>query len=142
MLADGIVHGTSRLDLGGRRERRGCLFADIEVDGVRFGFGLTHLSLHRATRTRQLVALAERVPAHEPFILVGDFNCSRAELAPLDEVLTFIDTPPRTFPSPYPLRALDHIGYSRHWELRSVRAVPTLASDHLPLVAELVRTGP
>lgn len=137
LLAHGTVHSTRELDIGGRRERRGCLVADIETDGARFTFAVTHLSLHAATRRGQLELLAESLPRDRPLVLVGDFNCIYRDLQPLETLLTFTSSTPSTYPSVVPFRALDHIGYSAHWELESLSALPSLASDHRPLVAEL-----
>ena len=136
LLSCGTVHGTEEIDIGGRREGRGCLVADIETSGVRFSFAVTHLSLHAETRVSQMQVLAEKLPHDRPLVLVGDFNCAYAELEPLGELLTFTAETPKTFPSVFPFRALDHIGYSRHWELKSLVTLPSFASDHLPLIAE------
>ncbi len=137
LLATGTVHSARELDIGGKRERRGCLVADIETSGVRFTFAVTHLSLHAVTRHDQLELLAESLPNDRPLVLVGDFNCLYRELRPLESLLTFTESTPSTFPSLVPFRALDHIGYSAHWELEKLTALPSLASDHRPLVAEL-----
>jgi len=137
LLASGTVHGTTEIDIGGRREGRGCLVADVETGGVRFYFAVTHLSLHAQTRASQMRILAEQLPDDLPLVLVGDFNCLYGELRPLQQRLTFTEETPHTFPSVYPFRALDHVGYSEHWELESLMALPSLASDHRPLVAEL-----
>lgn len=137
LLTTGVVHSTELLDLGGRREKRGCLIADVEADAMRFHFAVTHLSLHATTRHEQIVGLASSLPSDGPLVLVGDFNCGPAELDPLRERLTLsADTPP-TYPAVWPLSALDHIGYSADWVLDDISAYPSLASDHRPLVATL-----
>jgi len=137
LLAHGTVHSTSEIDIGGRHERRGCIVGDIETGGIRFLFAVTHLSLHADTRRSQLGQLAEALPSDRPLVLAGDFNCLYRDLEPLRGLLTFAEDTPPTFPSLMPFRALDHIGYSAHWELERIAAVPSLASDHRPLVAEL-----
>ncbi|MDZ4168659.1 MAG: endonuclease/exonuclease/phosphatase family protein [Coriobacteriia bacterium] len=137
VLSSGRTHGIELLSLGGRREARGCLLADVEVAGTRFVFGVTHLSLHRQTRSQQLELLAEELPRDVPLILVGDFNCLYGELDPLSRRLSFSADPPRTYPSVLPFRALDHVGLSEHWELLKLVAWPSFASDHLPLVADV-----
>lgn len=137
VLASGVTHGVELLSLGGKREKRGCLLADVEVASVRFIFAVTHLSLHRETRHDQLMQLAEELPRDVPLVLVGDFNCLRAELGPLAERLWFPADPPKTFPSLFPIRALDHIGLSEHWNLLRLTARPSFASDHLPLLADI-----
>lgn len=137
LLTAHTVHSTERLDLGGRRESRGCMIADIEAAGARFYFAVTHLSLHAKTRTAQLETLAERLPSDRPLVIVGDFNCRYDGLGPLSRRLAFTEDPPLTYPSLVPFRALDHIGYSEHWELTTLLALPSLASDHRPVVGEL-----
>lgn len=129
---------TRVIELGGKREQRACLLAELEVRGMRFIFGAVHLSLDRAGRARQLVQLAEELPRDVPLLLGGDFNAGHEELGPLRALLTFPAEVPATFPVPLPFRAIDHIGYSRHWRLDGLRAVDSFASDHRPLVADLV----
>lgn len=136
-LARGGFEAVREIKLGGRREERGCLVAEVAARATVLTFAVTHLSLHRSTREQQLERLAEELPSDRPLILVGDFNCGVTELGPLSERLRFpIEVPP-TYPSVRPFRALDHIGFSRHWALDSLGAVPSWASDHLPLVASL-----
>lgn len=137
ILSSAPVTQLSLMDLGGRRESRGCLLATYTEGGGAFVVAGTHLALHRETRRRQLEQLAEELPRDVPLVLGGDFNCGVDELAPLSEVLSFPQDVPRTYPSVAPFRALDHIGFSRQWRLESLAAVPSWASDHLPLVAEL-----
>lgn len=129
---------TRLVDLGGRREERGLLITDIESDETNFTFAATHLSLHAATRASQIARLAEELPRDRPVILAGDFNCHVAELDALGHVVRFPDDVPATFPSVMPFRALDHIGFSAHWRLESLTAPASWASDHRPLIAELV----
>jgi len=103
--------GTREVDLGGRRERRGCLIAEVKMGETVVDFAVTHLSLHRATRAAQLAQLAN---ASRRSVR----SCSRAtslrgaELEVLSGVLTFPGEVPATYPSVRPFRALDHIGYS------------------------------
>jgi len=130
------------IDLGGRRERRGCVVASYGEAAGGFAVAGTHLSLHRETRRRQLERLADEFRQDVPVVLGGDFNCGVAELSPLSGVLSFPEDVPRTYPSVAPMRALDHIGFSREWRLESLVALPSWASDHLPLVAELTLDTP
>lgn len=135
------VGGVQHIDLGGGREKRGCMLAEVEANGVPFLFGATHLSLGRDMRRQQIELLARELPRDRPLVLAGDFNCCHVELRPLLEVLEFPDQVPATFPSPMPLRSLDHIGFSLHWRLISLETVRSWASDHLPLLAELEYVG-
>lgn len=128
---------TRGIDLGGKRERRGCLIAELELPAGPIVLAGTHLSLHRETRSRQLEQLAEELPRDRPLVLAGDFNCGAPDLEPLRALLSVPEDPPPTYPSPLPFRALDHIAFSEHWSLESLEAVPSWASDHRPLIAEL-----
>ena len=47
------------------------------------------------------------------------------------------DTPPPTFPSWAPKRAIDHILVSHTLEVEDLRTLPHLVSDHLPITATL-----
>jgi endonuclease/exonuclease/phosphatase family metal-dependent hydrolase len=118
-------------------EHRGCLLVEAEAEGVRLRFGSVHLSLGKGHRSRQIRYLAENLPTDLPLLLVGDFNGGVGDLEPLREILTVVDDPPPTYSPSNPRKALDHVLYSSHWELVSLATVPSRASDHLPLVAEL-----
>lgn len=137
VLTRGHIVSEREIVLPKRWEGRVALLVGIEVDGVDLRFASTHLSLHRETRRAQVAMLTERLPLDLPLVLTGDFNATAEELAPLKAILTVVDEPPATYPSPLPLRAIDHIAFSRHWALRRLESVPGLASDHRPLVAEL-----
>lgn len=122
-----------------RREARGLLIASVALKGARALVGATHLALHRQTRAEQLgaIAAALALQPEAPRVLCGDFNCGPGELGPvLDELRLNHDTPP-TYPSLAPLARLDHILWSDHWDLRSMATARGLASDHLPLYADL-----
>ena len=121
-------------------EQRGCLLVHVDVEGEEVAFGSVHLSLGRRARTAQVTTLAEKLPRDIPLVLAGDMNCLAGELAPLTELLTLADAPP-SYPAFWPRRALDHIGFSRHWSLEHVSAIKSRASDHRPVVAELTRTA-
>jgi len=122
-----------------RREPRGLLIAAVTLEGQRVLVGATHLALHRQTRSGQLGAIAAALASlpDAPRVLCGDFNCGPGELGPLLAELSLNrDTPP-TYPSLAPLASLDHILWSDHWNLRSMATARSLASDHLPLYADL-----
>jgi len=137
VLTRGKIVSERCLELPGRTERRACVIADVEIDGVPLRFACLHLTLHKAVRRQAIELLAEVLPVDEPLVVVGDFNASVDELAPLRSILTVPDTPPPTFPSFLPKSSLGHIAFSAHWKLERLTTVGSLASDHLPLVAEL-----
>jgi endonuclease/exonuclease/phosphatase family metal-dependent hydrolase len=119
-------------------EQRGCLVVHVDVAGEEVAFASVHLSLGRAIRARQIEALAEKLPRDVPLVLAGDMNCTANELGPLGQLLTLADVPP-SYPAFWPRRALDHIGFSKHWSIEHVHSIKSSASDHRPVVAELVR---
>lgn len=119
---------------------RGCLLARIELDTERFAVAVTHLGVRPADLGVHLAILAERLPRDEPLVLLGDFNATAMQLAAagaLGELLTLPADSPPTFPAQAPTAAIDLVGHSPHWRLESLAAMPTVVSDHLPLVAEL-----
>jgi endonuclease/exonuclease/phosphatase family metal-dependent hydrolase len=135
-----------RIDLSmERREPRGALAATIDVGGTVLHVLATHLGLRiheRRFQVRQIVEYLESV--RDTFVVVlGDFNDwlpGRSAAHVLDHRL---GRPPRpaTFPVAWPVVALDRIWVHPHRALRaiSVHATPIarLASDHLPVVAEI-----
>lgn len=123
--------------LPGGLERRGALVAEIGCGDAQVTFVSTHLSLGRRTRQAQIAFLAKNLPRDTPLVLAGDLNCLAAELEPLSESLQVVECPPRSFPSVRPTRGLDHFAFSKHWRLKALEAVPSRASDHLPVYADL-----
>jgi endonuclease/exonuclease/phosphatase family metal-dependent hydrolase len=138
LAREGALLSTNNMALPGGIESRGALLAEILVDGRTVVFVSTHLSLGRRTRTEQIHYLAENLPNDVPLVLAGDMNCLAKELAPLSGLLQVIESPPNTFPSVRPNRGLDHFAFSGHWKLEALEAVPSRASDHLPVYADLV----
>ena len=135
-----------RLDLSmERREPRGALAATIEVGGAPLHLLAAHLGLRiheRRFQVRQILDYLDSV-GDEPVVVFGDFNDwlpGRSAAHVLDRRL---GRPPRpaTFPVAWPVFALDRIWVQPRRTLRriSVHATPTarLASDHLPVVAEI-----
>jgi endonuclease/exonuclease/phosphatase family metal-dependent hydrolase len=128
-----------------RREPRGAVAATIDVDGVLLHVLATHLGLRiheRRFQVRQILDYLDSV--RDTFVVVlGDFNDwlpGRSAAHVLDHRL---GRPPRpaTFPVVWPLVALDRIWVQPQRRLRRIAAHATpaarLASDHLPVVAEI-----
>ena len=128
----------------GSREPRGALDADIDCHGHMLRVIATHLGLKPAERRAQIKRLLQAFDTDQaPVILMGDVNewfmwgralrwlVSHFEAAPA----------PRTFPSRWPLFALDRIWISPRQRLLQVQvhrtALSRVASDHLPLVAHI-----
>lgn len=140
-----------RIDLSYKeREPRGAIVATIEVVGVKVEIVTTHLGLGIRERRRQLEILSKALPdwRDEPAdtvrIGMGDFN----EWIPggrtrrlLHELFGYAPKV-ATFPSVFPLIALDRIFVRPRTSLRDLKVMKGAgtddASDHLPLVAEVV----
>ena len=129
------------------REARGAIVADLEGPAeARWRILTTHLDLHSGRRRRQFEhVLDEILPAHvTPTVVIGDFN----EWWPFNRGLELLrshaelpDVPP-TFPSRWPFLALDRMALSacrtRGPLRRHVTPLSRIASDHLPIFADVV----
>jgi endonuclease/exonuclease/phosphatase family metal-dependent hydrolase len=129
-----------------RIERRGALAAQVGHAGAGLGIVATHLSLVDRTRHRQVQTLLEHPQMNSgPSILMGDMNawrnCKGSQA--LDESLGLHHNLnwPASFPAGRPMVALDRI-YVRSAQVVSIRQhdspAARKASDHLPVVAEVV----
>jgi endonuclease/exonuclease/phosphatase family metal-dependent hydrolase len=107
----------------------------------------THLQhdsdVGRLAQARHLAGVASA--SAEPVVLLGDLNAEPGarELAPLTSVLVDAWTiagegDRRTYPAHRPRLAIDHVLVSPTVAVDAVTVVPSTASDHRPLVADLV----
>src|SRR5207248_759230 len=93
-------------------------------------------------RRRQVVEIMRRVAASRcPRVLVGDLNTGWKHLD-MDALATNGLRPvcahqPQTYSSTRPRYCLDHIFASPEFRCTAVRTIPSTASDHLPLYADL-----
>ncbi|MGA9421741.1 MAG: endonuclease/exonuclease/phosphatase family protein [Rhodanobacteraceae bacterium] len=134
-----------RIDLNfGRREPRGALDLDIDCGATALRLVATHLGLRPAERRDQVQRLLASVrDAERPTVLIGDLNEWFFWGRPLRWLHAhFGESPARaTFPSWYPMLALDRIWVAPRRALTEVRVHATrrarAASDHLPLIARL-----
>ena len=142
------------IDLSTNRvERRGLLHALIQLpwQSTKIHTFCTHLDLSERGRKKQLASLSSRIhqltSSQEPLLLAGDFNDWRQsahtvlerDLA-LQEVFRCLKGEcPKTFPSFFPMLALDRI-YFRGVEPSYAQILSGYPwkklSDHLPLAAE------
>jgi endonuclease/exonuclease/phosphatase family metal-dependent hydrolase len=129
------VHSKIRLPSAG--EQRGCLVADLKLAEGPIRVAGTHLALGRDARAAQIEALARELPRELPLILAGDMNSKSRELEPLLVSMREIDPSPQTYPSVWPRVPYDHILFSENWTLGTSGILRTLASDHVPLFADL-----
>lgn len=148
LIREGIkVLHTAHVDLPGL-EPRGAVMADLLFHDQQINVIGTHLGLIRSSRRRQLAAL--RAFSHQSRIsaqlMAGDFNewSGLSHLAGLGPELRVLPSPP-TFHARKPVAALDRIAHTDDFTLRDIRTVLTpearRASDHLPLVADLILKG-
>lgn len=148
LIRTGIeVIAQAHIDLPGL-EPRGAVMADLCMKGQIIRVVGTHLGLIRASRRRQLAVLrAFAGPSQIAARLVaGDFNewSGTAHLAGLGPEYHVPPSPP-TFHARKPVAALDRIALTDAFTLRDIRTALTpearRASDHLPLIADLVLKG-
>ncbi|RYD14921.1 MAG: endonuclease [Lysobacteraceae bacterium] len=127
-----------------RREPRNAV--DLVVDAGAAGrlrVVATHLGLGRAERESQLTRLDAVLgeAGREPTVLLGDFNAWRSRALARFEAAFGRARAPATFPSPFPLAALDRILVAPAAVLLALDVhrsrIARIASDHLPLVATL-----
>jgi endonuclease/exonuclease/phosphatase family metal-dependent hydrolase len=130
------------------REPRGVIDLLLDTDLGPIRFLATHLGLRpneRRHQVRRLLAWIER--AEHPVVLAGDFN----EWFPWGRSARWLARPflsqrsPRTFPAKYPLFGLDRIFVAPPLRAVQLDAVghghARIASDHLPLLAVIEKSG-
>jgi endonuclease/exonuclease/phosphatase family metal-dependent hydrolase len=147
-LARVPISATRILRLPGRRHRRSeprcALITTLEFDGGELDLINTHLSVLFRERPGQVAAIAES-QTDGALVIAGDFNCTPLSPAyrALSRGLRSATWFARSWPSPAPIVPIDHILY--RGDLRVIAAGPwtrgpaRIASDHLPIVAELQR---
>lgn len=134
-------------------EPRGALWLRIALDGRPVNVINTHFGLVPHEQRAQAAALCGgdwlgHADCRDPVVLVGDFNATarysayRALRRRLHDARAMAGgraTP--TFPSRFPVLAIDHVFVSDGVEVLGVSApagpLMRIASDHLPLVADL-----
>ena len=134
-----------------RLEPRGAVWIAVEVAGAELQVINTHLGLVPREQRGQAIALAGADwlgAARGPTILVGDLNATprasayRTFAARLTESRRLARPARRapTFPSTFPVLAIDHVFVSREVQVQTAHApldpLSRLASDHLPLVVD------
>ncbi len=131
------------------KERRGMIRIEANVDGRTVNFVTTHLDYQyedgRVFEAEQLLKVLEGVKG--PLIVVGDFND-----LPVTDAYQLMNSQFRdawteshangeglSYPADKPVKRIDYIFYRTSDPVRARKAwiVNTLASDHLPVVAEL-----
>jgi len=132
-------------------EPRSVQRVDLDVDGATLHFYNVHLGtayLERRFQAQRLAALVSDRRVTGPKVVLGDFNewMKGLTTALLSERLEAIDLRKhlrrrRTYPGFFPILHLDHIYYQGDVQVTHISLPRTrrtlIASDHLPLVAEL-----
>jgi endonuclease/exonuclease/phosphatase family metal-dependent hydrolase len=127
-------------------EPRSAIDVMLDCDGAPLRVVATHLGLNPAERrvqVRRLLDAIDATAAGAPTLLAGDVNEWFLWGRPLRWLHAhFAATPaPRTFPAGRPIFSLDRMWVAPRSYLQSVRAhasrLARIASDHLPIVAEL-----
>ncbi|MBS2038755.1 endonuclease/exonuclease/phosphatase family protein [bacterium] len=97
---------------------------------------LLHTGEVRRQQTSDL--LQEIATQKGSLVVAGDLNFTPQMEPPrmLSEKLTSAPTGP-TFPAPHPSGKIDYIYFSRDLSAKSSAALPTKASDHLPIYCEV-----
>lgn len=139
------ILSTRAIDLSfGSREPRGALDADVECDGDLLRVVATHLGLRPAERRHQIRRLLDVFDTEEmPVILLGDINEWFMWGRSLRLLVSHFQAvpAPATFPSRWPVFALDRIWIRPRHRLVHVEVHNTplarVASDHLPLIAHI-----
>jgi endonuclease/exonuclease/phosphatase family metal-dependent hydrolase len=143
----------SQYDLSWRTcEARACQRADLDIGGPEllhvYNVHLGTAVLERRYQAPRLASYVHDRRVTGPKVILGDFNEWMRGLATktLSSLFDSIDIHAhlqrrRTYPGLFPLLHLDHIYYDGDVEVRSVELPRTrtalMASDHLPLVANL-----
>ncbi len=125
----------------------GLLDATVNVQGVRMRVLNTHLDYRAdpAVRAQQVAeVLAAIADASVPLVLMGDLNASpdAPELAPLfsrlHDAWRAASDSGFTYPAITPGKRIDYILTSSEVRVISASVIDTRASDHRPVIAELV----
>jgi endonuclease/exonuclease/phosphatase family metal-dependent hydrolase len=114
-------------------------FTTADVDNQKIKIIVTHLSLGRKARMRELKQIAAIFTHNDgPKILMGDFNTEKTDELNILKDVGLVDTYiGKTFPSWKPKKSIDHIFVSPEFQIVKTYLCPLIISDHLGVVAEL-----
>jgi endonuclease/exonuclease/phosphatase family metal-dependent hydrolase len=127
----------------GNTEQRGLSETVINVKGHHLNFYNTHLALTTAEREIQIQEIIEIASkTNGPKVIMGDLNAKpdSNEMQPLFAQYkdAFADqNEAYTIPADNPTRRIDYIFTSNEIQTANAEVISTIASDHLPIVAEL-----
>lgn len=141
-------------------QKRGCIRLTFETPAGSLLFFNTHLSLYRLERRLQIRALMGSnwlagLPPQAAVIFCGDLNAGPLSPVYFRLARLLLDVqkglrnpvkPRATFPTRLPMLRIDHMFVSHRFKIHAVRVPRTadtrLASDHLPIVADLELSNP
>jgi endonuclease/exonuclease/phosphatase family metal-dependent hydrolase len=135
-------------------ERRGAVWAEVELEGSKIQVMTTHFGLDRRERNRQAESLTGpewlgHPEFRTPAVLCGDFNALPGSAAYRRITRQLRDAQrglkglrlKGTWPVQLPLMRIDHLFITPDLRVRSITIPRTpltrLASDHLPLIVTL-----
>ncbi|MDK2811146.1 MAG: hypothetical protein PWR27_1855 [Petroclostridium sp.] len=126
-------------------EPRGLIEAELDIDGKTIKVMVTHLSTQDQERPRQVEFIEKKLKETKgPKILMGDFNARPLsdEVRRISKVMK--DSAGKeynTFPANKPNVRIDYIFVSDEIDIKSSKPIESQASDHMPVVAEVVLNG-
>lgn len=128
------------------RETRGAAWVEVQCGGIALQVMNTHFGVGRGERLEQAAALcgADWIGGTAPedaVLVAGDFNSLPRSAAYRILASALTPTAPRaTFPTVFPVLAIDHFFHSRRLVAHACTVVRTatarVASDHFPLIAD------
>lgn len=128
----------------------GFLEAQLNIEGEEVWVYVTHLDYRAdpAVREMQVDDMLRMMSEHPYSILVGDLNATpdAPELTPLfqsfnDAWQGAADGAGYTFPADHPTKRIDYVLISPRMDVMSTHVTESLASDHLPVTAEISFLG-
>lgn len=128
------------------RDERGCLQADIDIEGAPLSVFNMHLGLNQVSRYRHLkyIILPILQAVTNPAVLLGDLNATprMREIRMLSGFIhdTFQHNAGligNTFPADAPRVRIDYIFTNSQCQCLSFRIIKSTASDHLPVMAAI-----
>ena len=136
--------------LSSAEQQRACLESRIDLGDQTLTFFSVHLGLNPQERERQLdELLVYTADAPAPKVLVGDFNANPGSheigrvLEQFDNAFAVAGTGTGyTSPADAPQETIDYIFVSPDISVLSAEIIPSLASDHLPVVARIRLQSP
>ena len=146
LYRNSIVHNVQQLNLPGL-EPRGAIVVDFGIGKMSFRLLAVHLGLFRRSRKKQVAAIIKAADPHplRHVIIIGDMNEWRLERRSALKLLMseFVEISAKlaSYPSRYPVLALDRLFISHGLRVESLNIVDTplsrMASDHLPVNATI-----